>query len=188
MSDFEEYLRKFNLPQKVILDILEVLNESQIQRKGYFVRYNDLVNKIGVLVKGILVSRYICENGKEITSKFYYSKGDFIVVDYQSFMSSGVSKEEIQAEEDSLVLTLSKFEYTNLLERHPVLNKLIKDIAEESYLKSLCRIRDFQSLSAKQRVEKFTLNHRSLMRSVKIQDAASYLGISRNVFTKSLKN
>lgn len=185
--DIKEILQKSRFPEKLINELANYLSPLEIKKNKYFVKYGEKVNRIGILFEGALVSRYSSEEGKEVASKFYFLGGDNIVVDYSGFKNQLGSKEEIQALDDSKLLTLKYSDFYSILDKYPEFGNLISQYAESSYLKALSRIRDFQFLNAKARVQKFILTHRNISSIIPIKDKASYLGISRNVFTQKLK-
>lgn len=186
--DFIQILKENGLSPKEILALAQSFKTVEIAKNKYFVRYEDRMNKIGILLEGIMISRFTAESsGKEIVSKFYYPNGDFIVVDFNSFKDKKCSTEEIQAISNSKLMILSFDKYHDLIQKYPSIQKMVKDFAEQSYLKALNRIKDFQSLSKVELIRNFTENHKEILNQIQVQDKASYLGMSRNVFTNNLK-
>ena len=185
--NISQVLKQYDLPHKAIIELSEKLRPIVIEKDQYFVRYGEKMNRIGILYKGILVSRYSSEEGEEIASKFYYLGGDTIVADYHCFKNQLPSDEEIQAIERADLLTLSCENYIYLLQKYPSFQKLVIESTEMSYLKALRRIRDFQLLNAENRVKKFVQKHVSIADKIMVKDKASYLGMSRNRYTESAK-
>lgn len=186
-SNFIELLKKIGLSKEIGAELASKLTETTLKKNEYFIKYGQKMNKIGILYKGVLVSRYSSDEGKEVASKFYYPLGDTIVVDYYCFKNQLNSDEQIQAIEESNLLTLSFEEYNILINKYPAIQKAVISFTEKSYLKALNRIRDFQLLDAETRVKQFVEHHQTISDKVLVRDKASYLGISRNIFTKSLK-
>lgn len=187
MEEISNILEQFGLGGEAITEFSQSLSARTIAKNEYFVRYKEKMDRIGILYKGILVSRYCSEDGQEITSKIYHPKGDNIVVDYYSFLKQLDSSEEIQAVEDSKLLVLKHRDLDRLVKSYPQLQELVTNFSDQSYLKALDRIRDFQLLKARERVEKFIYKYGETAARIKIRDKASYLGMSRNVFTESVK-
>lgn len=184
--DIMKTLEQSGLPKEAIIEFSKKLKPEIIEAKDYFVKYGEKMNKIGILYEGVLVSRYSDKEGNEITSKFYFPKGDNLVTDYHSFKNNLESDEEIQAVEKSTMLILKHEDFKYLLQKYPSLQNLVIEFAENSYIKALMRIRDFQLLKNKERIRKFLNTHEAIVNKVMEKDKASYLGMSRNIFKKNM--
>lgn len=184
--DITETLENSALPKEAIFEIVNKFVPLIIDEREYFIKYGERMNKIGIIYKGTLVSRYSNKEGKEVASKFYYQQGDNLVVDYNSFKNNLPSEEEIQAIEKSTLLTLTFNDYKYLINKFPALQASIAKLAEDSYIKALQRIRDFQLLNNKERIENFHSTHEQIVGKLMVKDKASYLGMSRNIYTNNI--
>jgi len=156
-------------------------------KKGeIFLDYGDQSQKLGIVLDGLLYSTYICENGQEWISNFFYPPHHAIITSHESFILGGKSTELIRAYEDSSLIYISRAEYNALTRQSPQLEHLVRVIAEQSYVQALKRVYSFQSLTALQRVKKFVAENGDLVSRVQRQHIASYLGIHRNIFTRVL--
>jgi len=184
--DIEKILSENNIPKDAIIELSGKFQAQIIKENDFFIQYGKRMNKIGILYEGLLISRYTNNEGKEVASKFYFPKGDNLVVDYYSFINQLNSDEEIQAIENSKLLTINYDDYNFLIKEFPQLQNMIKEFAEQSYLKALNRIRDFQLLNTKERIRKFIKTHNPIINRVMIKDKSSYLGMTRNIYTNNL--
>ncbi len=184
----KQFFSRYKIEPRVIEDLTKRIKFSTIKKGKYFINYGEKMNRIGILLSGLLVSRYETESGDEIVSKFYYPQGDIIVVDYQSFKKQSSSNEAIRASEDSYLMTLSYDNFNSLLNNHSSLKEMALSFLEESYLNALERIRSLQILSREQRIRNFMEAHPILMQKITATDKASYLGMHRNIFSKKLKS
>lgn len=158
-----------------------------VLKKGEtFVNYGEQNRKLALLLKGLLYATYTAENGQEWISRFYYTPDNCIVSSHETFMNGRKSCESIRAYEDSELICIERAEYDALLDSHPQLERMVRIMAEESYVQALNRIHTLQSLSASQRVKKFMNEHAEIVSRVQRQHVASYLGIHRNIFTRIL--
>jgi CRP/FNR family transcriptional regulator, anaerobic regulatory protein len=158
-----------------------------VLKKGeIFLDYGDQSQKLGIVLSGLLYSTYISENGQEWISNFFYPPNHAIISSHESFLQGKKSTECIRAYENSTLIFITKSEYDTLTKQYPELEHMVRVIAEESYVKTLKRVYDFQSLTASQRVKKFVSENSDLVRRVQRQHIASYLGIHRNIFTRVL--
>jgi len=185
--DITQIIKQSGLSEKAIMELSNKLKPQIVEAKDYFVRYGDKMNKLGILYEGVLVSRYSDEKGNEIVSKFYFPEGDYLVTDYYSFRNNIRSNEEIRAVEKSIILVLKSEDFKYLTQQYPSLQNFVMQFAEDSYLKALTRIRDFQLLNAKERIKKFLITHEAIVNKVMVKDKASYLGMTRNIFTNNMK-
>ncbi len=158
-----------------------------VLKKGEtFVDYGEQNRRLGILLNGLLYASYTAENGQEWISRFYYTPDNSIVSSHETFMTGKKSEETIRAYEDSELICIDRSEYDELLEKNPELERMVRIMAEESYVQALRRVHTLQSLSASQRVKKFVKEHSQIVSRVQRQHVASYLGIHRNIFTRIL--
>jgi CRP/FNR family transcriptional regulator, anaerobic regulatory protein len=158
-----------------------------VLKKGeIFLDYGDQSQKLGIVLEGLLYSSYISENGQEWISNSFYPPNHAIISSHESFLQGKKSTESIRAYENSTLIYITKSEYDSLTRQYPELEHMVRVIAEESYVHTLKRVYDFQSLTASQRVKKFITENGDLVSRVQRQHIASYLGIHRNIFTRVL--
>jgi CRP-like cAMP-binding protein len=157
-----------------------------LKKGDVFLAYGDQSQKLGIVTEGLLYSSYISENGQEWISNFFYPPNHAIISSHESFILGKRSTESIRAYEDSTLIYITKTEYDTLTGQNPQLEHMVRIIAEESYVHTLRRVYDFQSLTASQRVKKFISENGDLVSRVQRQHIASYLGIHRNIFTRVL--
>ena len=172
---FEQLKAFFSARQPVLL------------KKGEtFLDYGEPNRKLGILISGLLYASYTSESGQEWISRFYYIPDNGIVSSHETFMTGKDSTEVIRAYEESVLVCLDRSEYEELLEANPDLHRLVRIMAEESYVQALRRVHTLQSLTASQRVKMFVKEHSEIVSRVQRQHVASYLGIHRNIFTRIL--
>jgi len=156
-------------------------------KKGeVFLDYGEPNRKLGLLLNGLLYASYTSESGQEWISRFFYCPDNGIISSHETFMTGQESTEIIRAYEDSELIFIDRSEYEDLLEKHPDLHRLVRIMAEESYVMALRRVHTLQSLTASQRVKMFVKEHSEIVSRVQRQHVASYLGIHRNIFTRIL--
>lgn len=158
----------------------------KIKKGDVFLDYGDQSQKLGIVIDGLLYSSYVSENGQEWISNFFYPPNHAIITSHESFLIGEKSTEAIRAYEDSTLIYITKTEFDAITLQNPQLEHMVRVIAEESYVRTLKRVYDFQSLTASQRVKKFVSENNDLVSRVQRQHIASYLGIHRNIFTRVL--
>ena len=163
--------------------------EPVVIKKGEsFIRYGEQNRRMGLLLNGLMYATYLSENGQEWISRFYYTPGNSIVSSHETFVSARKSPEWIRAYEDSELIIIERSEYEDLLDQSPAFERMVRIMAEESYIQALKRVHSLQSLSASQRVKNFMKEHSEIVSRVQRQHVASYLGIHRNIFTRILNS
>lgn len=170
-----------------LLKNVELKNKPVVLKRGEsFIGYGEKIQRIGILISGLLYSTYISENGTEWISRFFFPPNNFIVSSHRSFYLGKVSHEAIRAYEESELIFIEKEEFKYLLDNNPKFERTVRILAEESYVQAMERIHSFQSLNAEQRIKKFFDEHPELGRKLQRQHIASYLGIHRNILTRFL--
>ena len=164
--------------------------ESQTFNKGdVFIEAGKRNDKIGILIDGILISTYISEKGKEEVSRIYSKENGFTIVsNHESFYHGSESTEKIFAVEKSILMVLTKDHINVILEEYPEYQTYAKEFSEQSYIHAIDRIKQFQSFSAKERIENYYNTNNALFNRISIKHLSSFLGTNRNAFTKFLKD
>ena len=185
--ELEKLFKHFGIQAELAAPLTHKFQSLLLSKGEYFIRFNEKMNRLGILVNGLLIARFIGEEGELVTSKLYYPTADIIVVDYLGFKKQQHSIEEIEVLEDAKLFTLSYQAFTELSAASPAFQKLVADFAEESYLKTLNSLRLLQTANAKTRIKRFLELHAPVVGKLKVEDKASFLGMSRNSYTNNLK-
>lgn len=184
--DITKLLEDYGLTFSQIEEISSKMTPISLKKGDSFIRLGEKSQRLGILLNGLLYSAYIGEDGQEWISRFFYLPNNFIVSNHESFFFNKESSETIVANEDSQLLSITKSDFEILLANHSRFERIVRILAEESYIQALSRIHVLQSLTAEQRVSKFYNEHRDLVLKIKKQHIASYLGIHRNILTRIL--
>ena len=170
-----------------LIKSLDLKNTTIELKKGdYFIDYGEKTKKIGILIEGFLYASYLSDGGTEWISRFFFPPNNFIVSNHQGFYNGNNSTESIRAYEDSKLIYIEKEEFKTLLDTHPIFERTVRILAEESYIQAMERIHSFQSLNAEHRIRKFLREYPELAQKLQRQHIASYLGIHRNILTRIL--
>jgi CRP/FNR family transcriptional regulator, anaerobic regulatory protein len=184
--EIEKLLNESGFTVDQIKEISTKLKPQALKKGEYFLKLGEKTKKLGILINGLLYASYTSEDGNEWISRFYYHPDNIILSNHESFYLDKTSTENIVAYEECEILEISKIDLNLLLKKYPDLERLVRSIAEESYINAIRRIHDLQSLTADQRIKKFMKLYPDLFKFYKRKDIASYLGIHRNVFTRVL--
>ena len=156
--------------EKIILSKNEyLLNEGQVCRYLYF------------LEKGALRGFYNLD-GKEITHWFGFEK-DF-VTSFHSFITREPAVENIQLLESSILWVISKETLIGLLNQHHEIEKLVRIIYENYYIRLEERFVNAQFKTAGERYDNLLQQTPHILERAPLGHIASYLGISQETLSR----
>ena len=165
--------------------IIAVLKPLKLKKGDLYSQTGKRANKLGILIEGLLIAKYEKNNSaNEIISRFYYSPRNIIVASFESFYYGSKSNETIEAIEDSYLATISFENLNNLYNQIPEMNKIGRQMAEQSYVLALQRIHQLQGMNVEERLEDFYRCHPELANRIKVQHLCSYIGTNRNALAK----
>lgn len=181
----KELLGKNGIATDNIEKITAVLKPLKLKKGQVFSQTGKRTDKLGILIEGLLIAKYEKSNSEnEIISRFYYSPRNIIVASFESFYSGDKSNETIEALEDSYLTTISREDLYNLYNQIPEMNKIGRQLAEQSYILALQRIHQLQGMNVEERLEDFYQCHPELANRIKVQHICSYIGTNRNALSK----
>lgn len=185
LSPIKELLGKNGITTDGIEKIISVLKPLKLKKGDVFSQAGKSTDKLGILVSGLLIAKYETTNvEKEVVSRFYYSPRNTIVTSFESFHSGKKSNETIEAIEDSYLTIINRDDLYYLYNQVPEMNKIGRQLAEESYILALQRIHQLQTMDGKGRLEDFQQSYPELANRIKIQHLCSYLGMNRNALSR----
>jgi CRP-like cAMP-binding protein len=185
LNPIKELLGKNGIATDNIEKIIAVLKPLKLKKGDVFSQTGKRADKLAILINGLLIAKYEkATSATEIVSRFYYSPRNIIVASFESFYSGNKSNETIEAVEDSYLTTISRDDLYNLYNQIPEMNKIGRQLAEESYILALQRIHQLQAMNAKERLEDFQRCYPELANRIKIQYLCSYLGTNRNALSR----
>lgn len=181
----KELLGKNGIATDNIEKIIAVLKPLKLKKGQVFSQTGKRTDKLGILIEGLLIAKYEKTNSEnEIISRFYYSPRNIIVASFESFYSGDKPNETIEALEDSYLTTISREDLYNLYNQIPEMNKIGRQLAEQSYILALQRIHQLQGMNVEERLEDFYQCHPELANRIKVQHLCSYIGTNRNALSK----
>lgn len=128
----------------------------------------------------------INSDGDEITTAFNESNSLLLSID--SFNNQVKARENIIALEKSELLTTTLDGWKKLNKDVPKWQEICKMAGDYINVKLQTRAREFQTLSAKQRYEKFCKEHPAVLQKATLGQIASYLGMDIATLSRIRKN
>ncbi|BDD04486.1 DNA-binding protein [Aureibacter tunicatorum] len=159
-KDFELINRYFvyeEIPAQSIL-----LNAGDVERHAYF------------LISGV-VKGYQNIDGKLVVQHLVSDNDFFTSLD--SFILEMPSNDTFETVTTCAIMKISKGNYNLLQEQSAYWNKFVKELTNNHLRCKLERVKDFQTLTAKERYLKFIDQHPNLAMNVSVDNIASFLGM-----------
>jgi CRP-like cAMP-binding protein len=161
-EQFVEILSYFKL--QIISKKENILTEGQICKTNYFVG------------KGILRKFFINKKGVEQTTEFAIE--NWWMTETFSYTNQSPTEFYIQAVEKSEVLSISREAYTELLEKHPQMEKYFRCVYQKAYAAAQMRIKFQYEHSREELYHFFRKNQPEFLQRVPQYLIASYLGFT----------
>jgi len=140
----------------------------------------------GYVLEGCFKIFYEDENFREHI--LYFAVEDWWVLDIGSFVSGSPSKLNIQALEDSTILTIDRLHKEQLYTEMPKVEKLFRIMNQKSLAAMHLRMISMLYKNADQRYLEFNQKYPTLAQRIAQHQIAAYLGISHEFLSKVRKH
>ena len=160
------------------------LNFITLKKGEHFSKAGKICDRLGILDDGLLYANFQTEKEKLCVSRFFFHPQNIIVTSFDSFKNKTYSNETITAITTSTLYYFNSKDLEKLTDQITGIDKVIRHLAEESYILALQRIHDLQVLNTRERVQKFFLNNSELFNLASKIHLASYLRVHRNDLSK----
>lgn len=164
---------------------LSILHPKKIKRKHFFLQEGEINRQTSFVLSGTLRAYTIDENGFEHILQF--APPDWWIADMYSFIAEKPGNLNIEAIEDTEVLTIQKKDLEQLYSTVPKFERFFRIITEKSLVAMRQRLIDNLSLTAKKRYQKFCQQYPSLINSLPQKQIAAYIGVTPEFLSKMLK-
>ena len=193
-KELKDLLSHIEFSEDEINAILSSFSPLTIRKGEYFSESDKICSNLGILLNGLLYAKFISKNGDIIASRFFYHTKDslimqpsIIVTSFESFKLKTPSIETIEALEDSILWVISRDNLEKLCMEYNSINAFVRELSEYSYIQTLKRVHTLLTLKCEERFELFYHESPELLKKVQINILASYLGMTRNVFSRIRK-
>jgi len=172
----KDFLNKYvKLNDEEFHALLSVVKEKKIKKGDFFQEKGELSTCLAFVIKGVF-RIYEVKNGLEKVTRLE-SEGAMLF-DLNSLLNSQVSNENIQALEDSVVLTIEKEDLSNLYKKYHNWDKLGRRYFEHMYMLELNKTRSILWEDASTRYETLRSKGSRIVDRVPQNYIASFLGIT----------
>lgn len=175
MNVLEQILKKeLNLSDAMYGRFIELTEKEQLKKKGLFVERGKVCRRLGIVESGVLRS-YIEKSAEEFIKDFYFAGS--IVVSYGSFLTGEPCVGNIQALEDTRLITLSRSAYDRLLEESNEWYKFGKYVSDNLLIRKCRRESSFLTENAYERYKLLLKTYPNIEQHISQYYIAAYLGI-----------
>ncbi len=152
------WFKKEEVPPKRIL-----LREGETAKRIYFVDSG-------------AIRMYFTDENKDVTLQFFFSGSH--VCSMESFLNNVPGRFNLETLEESVLYTLSKERYDNLIVELPAFNRYFQDYINNRMFYYVNLLLDHIRLSPRQRYDALLEKHPEILQRVAQYHIASYLGIT----------
>lgn len=179
MSDYKKYVLDYFMNmgrnRKLSEELAGLAYFKHISRGENILEAGHRTDYICLVVLGLVRGFYIDEEGNDIT-KCFSLQGDWCCS--YNLISDKPSPFFLEAEQDTVVAMFNIPDVEKIKEKYPILKAKIEELLAESMMKSEQRIYSFISMEAKDRYMLIMKEQPELIKLVKQEHIASYLGIT----------
>ncbi len=184
MDRFADFMRQYVTLTPQEWEMIEDALELTVFQKGEIIsKIDDIHRHIYFITDGLARAYTIDTEGKDYTWSIFFNDPNahvvnLFMVDYDSFTTRQPSRLEIEALEECHALAISYEDHQRLSQISENILAFCKAMSDFAYCHLHHRVLDHQSLSAKERFERFIEQTPYLMDKVPQYQIASYLGIT----------
>jgi len=158
---------------------------KKLRKKQYFLQQGEVCKNVAFIVKGALRQYSIDDKGMEHIVHLYIE--NYWAGDRESSIMLTASNYNIDAWEDTEMLTISRAEMFDLMDKIPALAQMMRLIDERNAIANQRRLNSTISNTAEKRYEEFADNHPQFIQRFPQHLIASYLGITKETLSRIRK-
>lgn len=169
--------------KEIISKYIEI---KELKKNDFFLIEGKICDSIAFVEEGILIYYKNLDNGNEVTTDFAF-KGEWISDNY-SRLNKSPSRLNIKAIEDSILYIIKDKDLSDLYTKVPKLEKMGRILMEQAFIKMTQLSIDLQTLSAKERYLKLTMEYPDIIQKMPLYHIANYLGIAPKSLSRIRNN
>jgi CRP-like cAMP-binding protein len=161
---------------------VSLLKPMKLKRRQMLLKERGICRFSSFVISGCLRGYSVDENGFEHVLNF--APQNWWIADMYSLITQKPGVLNIEALEDTEILTLSKVNQEELYVKVPVFERFFRIIIENSLVTYQQRILDNLSLTAEERYNNFCKRYPTLITSLPSKQIAAYIGVTPEFFSK----
>lgn len=179
LNNISGYIR-LNEDEKAFF--VSLLKPMKLKRRQMLLKNGEICRYSSFVIHGCLRGFSVDENGFEHVLNF--APQNWWIADMYSLITQKPGVLNIEALEDTEILTLSKISQEELYVKVPVFERFFRIITENSLVSYQQRLLDNLSLTAEERYNNFCKRYPTLISCVPSKQIASYIGVTPEFFSK----
>ena len=182
IENFKKYLAQLTPIENESFDIAsEYFKIERICKSEFFIKEGQICSKIAFISEGLFRIYYL-KDGIEINTCFCIENS--ITSSFNSFVNHIPSSENIQALENSVVVTLSSENLAKLYSDSQIWQTIGRLLTEKECLRLSDRASSLSFESALEKYKNLLKYQPGIIQRVSIQHIASYIGVSRETLSR----
>jgi CRP-like cAMP-binding protein len=161
------------------------LKHRKFRKKQYVLQVGDIARHENFVIKGLLRAYALDDKGQERIAMF--AMEDWWISDMYSFLTETPATQNIDALEDTEVLSIEKPDLENLYVEVPKFERFFRIIIQNAFIAGQKRILSSISESAEQQYNAFIKKYPSLEQRIPQNQIASFLGITPETISRIRK-
>ena len=161
---------------------ISLLKPIKLKRRQLLLKEGEVCRYSSFVVSGCLRGYSVDANGYEHVLNF--APQNWWIADMYSLITQRPGVLNIEALEDTEILTLSKFNQEELYFKVPVFERFFRIIVENSLVTYQQRLLDNLSLPAEERYNNFCKRYPTLINCLPSKQIAAYIGVTPEFFSK----
>ena len=162
------------------------LRRRTIKKKSVFLKVNQIEKHISFIESGI-VRLFIPSDNPEKEITFGFSFKNQFVSAYDSFLTQSPSKYQLQALNETTILSISYKDLQSVYKSTQIGNFIGRLTAEDLFLIKSKREQNLLNLNAEQRYLKLFKERPELLKSVPLKYVSSYIGVTAQALSRIRK-
>ena len=189
MHKLKNYINSFiALSEENWMQMVKLFKPYSYKKGEFIYGSSDIPTEVNFIVKGVVRSFKMEEDGKDFTWAFYYLNdevlehrmiSDVCVVDYASFLRNESAELAFEVMENCTLMTITKKDLFELYGSDDKWQMFARKIAEDAYCATRDRTLTLLTKNAKERLKILESYFPDIFKRVSQQHIASYLGITR---------
>ncbi|GAA4319921.1 Crp/Fnr family transcriptional regulator [Mucilaginibacter gynuensis] len=161
---------------------ITLLQTKQLKRKEFLLEDGEICKYSAFITSGCMKGFTVDHNGFEHVMNF--APPGWWIADMYSLISQKPGNLNIEANEPTDILLLSKANQEKLYIQVPKFERFFRIITENSLVAYQQRLMDNLSLAAEERYNNFCKRYPSLINALPKKDIASYIGVTPEFFSR----
>ena len=185
MTDFGDFIKsQIDISDKDLQNILSHFQEHTIKKDKFLIIKGQIVTCYYFIQSGGL-RIYFNKDDRQITGWLAFQNNFF--TELNSLKSGQPTQFNIQAIEDTVLLSIDKIKMEKLYQDFSVWQQFGRQIWEDAFLKVINGILSYQTMTAEERYLNM-MKQSDLLQRVPLKQLASYLGITQTSLSRLRKN